>query len=286
VDADIEAPADWASAIAAIAGAAARRVVVIGPTDVGKSSFILKAMAACAEAGRPIRLIDLDPGQKMIGPPGTASLGEASRLERFIFLGSTSASEMSKITGAAVELATEAGGAFIVNTAGWVRGLGSRLQSWTIAGLKPDLIVAIGEEAALSSILAAHRHVPVANLRASSLARRKPPSQRAQIRQAAFSAALEGAEPLIMEFGEAEFSPAPPTPFETAARPVCALIDAGGRAIGLGILEKVDETEALIFARRPLCPVRQLQLGKMSAELAAGTWKLLERLAPTWRSES
>jgi polynucleotide 5'-hydroxyl-kinase GRC3/NOL9 len=112
----IEVPSDWAAAIDLIASGRKRRVAVIGPTDSGKSSFIRAAMSAAADAGAPLKLIDLDPGQKMLGPPGTASLGDASVIDRFIFLGSTSASEFSRIVTAAEALADDAFSGFITNT--------------------------------------------------------------------------------------------------------------------------------------------------------------------------
>ncbi|HWH22870.1 MAG TPA: Clp1/GlmU family protein, partial [Allosphingosinicella sp.] len=129
-------------------------MLVIGPTDAGKSSFILAATEAAAAAGNPLRLIDLDPGQKMLGPPGSVSLGSTLplRLDKFLFVGTTSASAFSAITKGATELA-RFGEPFIANTSGFVRGLGARLQSWTIAALDADLVIAIGDRTGLGPIV-------------------------------------------------------------------------------------------------------------------------------------
>src|SRR4051812_13568510 len=66
---ELEPPSPaWAEALARIVSHPWRRVVVIGATDVGKSSFIRMAMASAA-ASAPAALLDCDPGQKMVGPP-------------------------------------------------------------------------------------------------------------------------------------------------------------------------------------------------------------------------
>jgi polynucleotide 5'-hydroxyl-kinase GRC3/NOL9 len=278
----LETPPDWAAALARIAGREKRRVVVIGATDSGKSSFIRAAMGAAAEAGIPLNLIDLDPGQKMLGPPGTATLGDGHCLRRLIFLGSTSASEIYKIVDAAGALADEAVDGFIANTSGFVRGLGARLQSLTISRLAPDLLVVLGDRAALAPILEAHPHVPTIRLGPAPAARRKSPAERRGTRQAAFDRALEHGERLHLNAGGVSFAPAPPAPFDGPARPVCALLDGRGEAMGVGVLERAEGGGLTMFAKPPPRPVHLLQLGKMWAEPSEDGWRLLERLGPSW----
>lgn len=281
----IEVPGEWAAAIDPIASGRKRRVAVIGPADAGKSSFIRAAMSAAADAGVPLKLIDLDPGQKMLGPPGTASLGDAACLHKFIFLGSTSASEFSRIIKAAAALADDAQ-PFIANTSGFIRGLGARLQSWTITSLSADLIVAVGDDLSVAPVLAAHSDLQVLRLPASPLARRKSPSERTRIRQAALAQALESAERLHLDAAEVAFTPEPPAAFEGPARPICALLDARSDALSIGILEHSSGHAITVYARRPTEPLRLLQLGKIWAEPSGDGWKLLERLKPSWPQQS
>jgi hypothetical protein len=193
-------------------------VIVLGATDVGKSTFIRASLVAVAN---DTRLIDLDPGQKMLGAPGTASLGwldgrGGERLDRFVFLGSTSATMFSAIASAAAALA-ERSGPFIVNTSGFVQGLGARLQAMTMASIAPD----------------------------------------------------------------PKIEPAPPSPFLSDARPVCALADEAGADMEIGILEGSDEEGLFIRARAPARPPRLVRLGRMWAAPGNG-WKLLETLSPSW----
>lgn len=259
-------------------------MIVLGATDVGKSTFIRVYLRSADES---VRLIDLDPGQKMVGASGTASLGSLDpetgreRLDRFIFLGSTSASMLSAIARAAAALAVEAG-TFIVNTSGFVRGLGARLQAMTVASVQPDLIVEIGGAPEAPPIVAAEG-IETIRLEASPLARRKSPGARAALRQAAFDRALAGASLLALPRLLTQVKPAPPAPFESEARPICSLADEAGADMEIGILEVFDEETLFIRARPPSRPPRLLRLGRMWAKPGGqGAWTLLEKLNPSW----
>lgn len=279
----IEVPAGWTAAIGQIVNCPKRRIVVIGPPDAGKSSFIRAAMSKAADGRAPLKLIDLDPGQKMIGAPGTVSLGDASCLDRFIFIGSTSASEFSRIVKAAKTLADNAQSGFIVNTSGFIRGFGARLQSWTISSLRPDLIVALGDDPSLGSILEGHSDLQIIRLPSSPLARRKSPSARAAIRQAALAQSLDGGGRFELDPAAVGFVPANPQAFEGSARPLCALLDARGDALAMGVVEEADGESITVFSAHPCRPVTLLQLGKIWVVPSGKDWKLSEHLRPSWQ---
>lgn len=271
-------PDDWRGALQT--AAERQRILILGPTDAGKTSFI-RALAAAAP--EPLGLIDLDPGQKMLGPPGTASLGSIEELQRFIFLGSTSASNLGGIGRAAAALAADAArtGAFAVNTAGFVIGLGARLQAITAKAVQPDLMVEIGAHASAEPIVAAFEKVPLIRLGRSAAARRKSSAARAALRQQAFAASLSGATRLRVS--GMLFHPGPPLPWLTTARPVCALADECGIDMSLGVCAEFDGETTLIDAPPPPRPWRLVRLGRMWAEpQAEGGWRLLEKLSPSW----
>ena len=259
----------WSEAVAA--AARHRRVVVLGATDMGKTTFI---RAVLAGSGAAPRLIDLDPGQKMIGPPGTVGQGHPE-LERFVFIGTTSASALSAIARAAATLA-EGAEPFIVNTAGFVTGIGARLQSMTLAAIQPDLIVRIGGH----PVLAVAAEARVLALAPSPLALRKTPACRRALRQAAFERELEGAS--ILAFDQMAVQPALPKPWDSPARPICSVADAKGIDLALGIVEAMDGETLFIRARAPVRPVRLVRLGKMWAEPGDGRWRLRDKLEPSW----
>ena len=279
----IDLPLDWEAALARVAEA--RLTLVLGAADVGKSSFIHAALGA----GQPrLELLDLDPGQKMVGPPGSVSLGNVSpdglQLGRFVFTGSTSASTLRYILSAGQALAEEARSRapLIANTSGFVRGLGARLQWLTIEALRPDLIVAIEQQGELDPILEKVPAIPVARISKSPLARRKTASERRRVRQAALDEALAGAEPLLLP-RETPFVPAPPALLAGATRPICALADENGQDMALGVLEAVTSDAVRLLGPRPPRPIRRVTLGRMWVEpFDDGGWRLLEKLSPAW----
>ena len=259
---DLHLPADWEAALAR--AEAARRVLVLGPTDAGKSSFIRALLGR-----RPDwPVLDLDPGQKMVGWPGTASLGHLDptpRLDRFVWLGSTAVGSFNRLAAAGAALAGE--GPFVANTPGYVRGPGARLQAIIAAALAPDLVVAIDPPPELMSLA----HVALAR---SPEARRKSPSTRRAVRQASFEAALARAmslpKPALIE-------PLRPAPFVDDARPVCCLADESGEDRVLGILLGDH-----LLAPPPPRPPTILRLGAMWAEPEGEGWRLLDKLRPAW----
>jgi polynucleotide 5'-kinase involved in rRNA processing len=262
-------PEDWAEAIHALGKR--RRMLVLGAADAGKTSFI----RALSSPRTRLALIDLDPGQKMIGPPGTLGFGSIDALERFVFIGSTRASSLSAIWRGAETLARTRR-SFVVNTAGFIKGIGARLQAGTITAIRPYAIVLIGEPDGLDALLAAHPNIPLLRLNRSPLARRKSAGERRRLRQAAFEEALREAETIPMP--DAFFAPAPPRAFESAARPVCALGDAEGRYLSYGLL--LDSATMLV--RRPHGRAATVRLGKMWAEPLEGGWRLRDTLDPAW----
>ncbi len=264
-------PPAWREALAR--AAVSRRVLVLGATDMGKTTFI-RALLEARE--QPARLIDLDPGQKMLGPPGIASVGRLDRVERFIFLGTTSASGLSAIAAAARALG-EGTEPFVVNTAGFVVGLGARLQAMTAAAIKPELIVEIGAVPILSA-----PEAEVIRLAPSRHATRKTAGLRAALRRTAFEGELEGATLLPLPLEGIDIRPGPLAPWETAARPVCSLADGTGEDMALGVIERVDPETLQIRSHPPPRAVRYVRIGKMWAEPGGGGWRLIERLSPSW----
>ncbi|HEX8669851.1 MAG TPA: Clp1/GlmU family protein [Allosphingosinicella sp.] len=272
-------PQHWEEALGH--AARARRVAVIGPADVGKSSFI----RALAEHLPGLRVIDLDAGQKMIGAPGTVSLGRIlpePQLESFVFLGSSGIGSFRILAGAAATLASRAGAApFALNTSGYVEGPGARLQAMALAAIVPDLVVAIAVPPALEPVLA-----PIADvirLGRSPFATRKTAGFKRRVRQQAFEAALAGATELVID--DPLFQPGPPLPSSAGVRPVCALAGPDGRDLELGILLAAAEAQATVLARRPAADARLIRLGKMRAEPRDGGWRLRERLSPAFVAE-
>lgn len=266
-------PQAWTGAIERLCGGGARRIAVLGPTDVGKSTFLL-ALASAWRGDERLALIDLDPGQKLLGPLGTVSSGyldgEEPACTRFRFVGSTSALPMRAIVEGAATLAEQE--PFAANSSGFVHGPGARLQAASVAALRADTVVAIG--------LAVPPLPPrwsgtLISLEPSHYARRKGEGLRRRIRQAAFERHL-GAERIMLPL--LPFDPAPPLPFISERRPLCCLADADGEDMAVGVLEEIG-AEGLRIRSAP--PPRHRRCCA-SAESGRGRMRTAGNCSTSW----
>ena len=254
-------PADWDDALRAILARPARRVLVLGPTDAGKSSFCRALIDAAGRAGRAAGLLDCDPGQKMAGPPAAVTYAgwpadsadapgfDALGFDALGFVGATNPlAGMRRLLGAMARLLDEFSPALLVaNTSGLLADGGRRLKAAKIGLIRPDLLVAIGQHPDLDTILAEHSGRPSLRLAPSPLAGRKPAGARRLARRQAFRRYFAGAVRVTFEIpGRA----APCAPF--CERMLIGLGEPDGRDRALGIVESLDPVAGRIGIRTPL----------------------------------
>ena len=65
----LDIPPAWAELADRLAPSAWGRLIVLGGTDVGKSSFLRFLARVLVRRGQTVALLDTDLGQKMVGPP-------------------------------------------------------------------------------------------------------------------------------------------------------------------------------------------------------------------------
>jgi hypothetical protein len=275
-----ELPRDWSAALQA--ATEARRVMVIGASDVGKSGFARSLLSG--RGGRA--LVDLDPGQKMIGPPGTVGIGAvlddgSMALEQFMFTGSTSPGHLREFLAATRRLLHGRRRRFVVNTSGHVHGVGIRVQALTVEAVRPDLVVAIADGTELDPILVGLGGIPVERIQPLPDARRKGPRERRRARQQAFAAALDGAIPQTLP-PDIPFQPAQPATFAGPSRPVCAISDPSEREVCIGVLQHVDAERIIVFAPKLRSPAAEITLGRMWTRPTGLGWRLIESAQPSW----
>jgi polynucleotide 5'-hydroxyl-kinase GRC3/NOL9 len=270
-------PKVWTDAITRLRGSGARRIAVLGPTDVGKSTFLLALASACRGDER-LGLVDLDPGQKLLGPIGTVSSGfldgEEPACTRFRFAGSTGALPMRPIIEGAAALSGDE--PFAANTSGFVHGPGARLQAASVIALRADWVVTIGLAA---PPLPAGWSGTLISLDPSPCATRKSEGLRRRNRQAAFERHLDAETTL---FPLLAFDPAPPLPFDSDRRPLCCLTDAEGEDMAVGVLEEICADGLRIRCSEPPRRPALLRLGRIWARPERDGWKLLDKLEPAW----
>jgi polynucleotide 5'-hydroxyl-kinase GRC3/NOL9 len=252
-----ELPADWADAAAAIVCGRASRILVLGPADVGKTSFC-RAMVRAVAPLRTIAVLDADVGQKMIGPPACVTLGRGEpdgrlTLTALAFVGTIDPVRgWTCVVAALPVLAEEAGvGVTLVNTGGLLSGPGRRLKEAKIERLQPDLLIMLGYHPVLEALAGAYSSLPYLRLSVSPQARRKSNDERRRARRDAFRRYFDGAmtwtaeaAELLKQDGSATLPP----------RLLVGLRDERARDIGVGIIADIDAASDRL---RLLTPVLQ-----------------------------
>jgi polynucleotide 5'-hydroxyl-kinase GRC3/NOL9 len=172
----------WDEGVETLA-AASGVVVLIGATDVGKSTLVLQAANRAVAAGRRAAILDTDVGQGEVGPPGTLGIARLEvpvaelsllRPRAMAFVGDISpvGHLLAVVQGArrlvrhALEREDEV---VFVDTSGFVAGrLAERLKLAKVSILEPALVVLVrrGRELErLAELVAGTTAAPVVEVR-------------------------------------------------------------------------------------------------------------------------
>ena len=141
-----------------------RVVLVVGSTDVGKSTFCRFLVEQGVAKGLKVGFVDADIGQSQIGPPTTIGLklfpqALTSNPDDLYFVGSTSPEShvLQCVTGTylMVDAALEAGAELIViDTTGYVEGAAAvALKRHKIELIQPDYLICIHRSGELNPIV-------------------------------------------------------------------------------------------------------------------------------------
>jgi polynucleotide 5'-hydroxyl-kinase GRC3/NOL9 len=249
-------PKDWQRLADSLVRSQWRRVVVLGASDRGKSTFCRFLAQQLVDAGIGVCLLDADPGQKMLGPPACVTAGRFGGSGRsgqpmLYFVGGTDpARRIGSIVAGAARLAGAVTDRLLVNTSGLVDGPGYSLKRLKIDALRPDHIVVITRGSELDALLAPLPPACVHRLAPSPAAHGKSAAARAAARQAALANALRGARThslrdLVFEMLQRDS----PTAGEAC---LCSLADRDGTEHALGIARDIDRTAGTATVLAPV----------------------------------
>ncbi|ETW94924.1 MAG: hypothetical protein ETSY1_32780 [Candidatus Entotheonella factor] len=208
----IDIPEPWAGSVEQIRSHRWRRILVLGDTDRGKSTYCryLCEQLLASDSRETVAYVDADVGQKDIGPPTAITLGYPqlhtpwTQLEpaAWHFVGNvTPAGQLlPMVLGTQHLVDTAQATRTVINTPGFVRGTGRILQAHLIEAIRPDVMIALVKGRELSALLKPYRYYRTLRLAPSPQAVAKPPPERRANREHAFrryfSAAQQAEFPL------------------------------------------------------------------------------------------
>lgn len=194
----IDVPASWVRSATQIQHHRWRKILVLGATDRGKSTYCQYLSQTLLAAGDRVAVVDADVGQKDIGPPATITLGypergsalQQTRPAAWYFVGAVSLAGhlLPAVLGTQQMVDTARAPRIIVNTTGFVHGPGRALKGYKIEALRPDVIVAIARGHELSGVLKPYRDYRTLRIAPSPQAVQKTPWQRQGRREQLFAA--------------------------------------------------------------------------------------------------
>jgi polynucleotide 5'-hydroxyl-kinase GRC3/NOL9 len=269
----MDIPAAWEWSADEIVTHKWRKVLVLGEVDRGKSTYCHFLSQRLLTAGLRVAVVDADVGQKDIGPPASITLGypapgrplTAVTLAATYFVGAVSpvGHLLPMVVGTRQLVDAARGVCVIVNTTGFVHGVGRVLKGYKIEALQPDVIVALAQGAELQPLLRAYRHVRTLRLPASARATVKTPEQRRAARERAFCHYFQHAtevtlplKHLIVQRHNA--------PGALPSQLLCGLADRRNRGLGLAIIKDVTaHGHVTLLTPVPGNRIRILQCGDL-----------------------
>jgi polynucleotide 5'-hydroxyl-kinase GRC3/NOL9 len=206
---DIHIPASWRGSAEAILDHGWNKVLVIGATDCGKSTYCNFLTAALKAAAATVAFVDADVGQKDVGPPATITLAHLPDGRSLVeaeptalyFVGSVNpiGHFLPMVIGTR-RMTDEARTEFVViDTVGLVEGPGRALNGYQIESLQPDVIVAIQHALELEPTLRPHGNRRIFRLGPSSKAATKSRPARRRAREQAFRAYFAGSREVALD---------------------------------------------------------------------------------------
>ncbi len=270
-------PASWQRAGEALAEMQQGKILVIGPTDVGKSTlctYLVNKLLWCELSSH---VVDADIGQTDIGSPATIGRSVSTDFisslvdlppAALIFIGHTSPTKVqTKLIEGIQRLSNRSQDSLtIINTDGWVIDPEAILYKIKlIDAIDPDLVLGIATENELQPILSGSR-VRSMNVEPSQEVLARSRSDRRKIRTAGYRRFLDGGKTRSIPLQGVNVTF--PNGFPSAQGPrrhelnnlIVGLLDDQDYLLQIGVLGGIEK-DALKIYSRPAEGLRKIEFG-------------------------
>ncbi|PON14674.1 hypothetical protein C2W62_27840 [Candidatus Entotheonella serta] len=200
----IDIPEPWARSVEQVQAHRWRKILVLGATDRGKSTYCryLCEQLLAGDSRATVAYIDADVGQKDVGPPAAITLGYPQRAWHFVGNVTPVGQLLPAVLGTKHLVDSAQANRTVINTLGFVRGVGRVLQAHLIEAIRPDVIIALVKGRELSALLKPYRYHHTLRLPPSPQASVKTPLERQANRERAFRHYFNRAQPMVLRLHE------------------------------------------------------------------------------------
>jgi polynucleotide 5'-hydroxyl-kinase GRC3/NOL9 len=283
-------PVSWKLATDALEEMNQGKVVVIGPTDVGKSTLCVYLVNRLL--GRKPCVIDADVGQSDLGPPTTitkavpknhiTSLTEVEADAR-LFIGHTNPGQVEgKLIEGIQRLSDGSKEPLrIMNTDGWVADPEAILYKIDLINrIKPDLVLGLAPGNELQPILAGS-HAQAMKVEPANEVLSRSRSDRRRIRVSGYQRFLDGGQIRTIHLREVQLYAPPGFPSLTTSKGgelsnlIVGLLDENRYLIQIGVLLNIEAGTVRVFAR-PAEGIRMIELGYVRLSTAGSELGFVE----------
>jgi len=278
-------PQSWSEAVQKISEVESKPaiVVVVGQSDLGKSSLCTYLVNKLLDGKKRVAVLDGDIGQSDIGPSATVGYGIASRpitkltnlrLINAFFVGKTSpikaiAKVIEGLTTLKTELLARQPDFVVVNTDGWVSGeLGTQYKTALINQLKPDVVVGIKVADELATLVA-NIEIPVVLVEPSASLSERSLEKRKSLREMTYIRYLRHSKLQCYPISQLKVEPKSAIPINQTPEKgiLVGLYGQGNKFLGIGILRYVNRVRKVLKVQTPIVskPTR-LVFGKVALD--------------------
>ncbi|MEM3430396.1 MAG: Clp1/GlmU family protein [Candidatus Bathyarchaeia archaeon] len=251
-------PESWKEATGRIGTYGESKILIIGSTDTGKSTFSIYLTNQMVKNNRRVAIVDADIGQSDLGPPGSIGLSlvtepliefEGATVEAMIFIGETSPSRVvDRVINGIMKLEAKIpyGTVKVINTDGWVADEGAIEYKVKMAErLAPSLIIGLDDVGELDTIMSRVK-TPKMKIRVPKYIKVRSREERKHIREHGYRRYLREAvyRNFLLDRIEA------PDLLERKPEKgnILGFIDNDGFMVGIGIFESLNRRRGILRA--------------------------------------